>query len=69
MPSPPYTKKLGNNNGMEQVTTMADGFYVFHIRTEEAIGEILERGPWMFGGKHIVLQKWSPKFQFDKAGC
>uniref|UniRef100_A0A6N2K535 DUF4283 domain-containing protein n=1 Tax=Salix viminalis TaxID=40686 RepID=A0A6N2K535_SALVM len=60
-------KKAWKPNGMEQVTTMADGFYVFRFRTEEAIGEILERGPWMFGGKHIVLQKWSPKFQFDKS--
>ncbi|KAJ6673641.1 GLYCINE-RICH CELL WALL STRUCTURAL PROTEIN 1.8-LIKE [Salix viminalis] len=60
-------KKAWKPYGMEQVTTMADGFYVFRFRTEEDIGEVLERGPWMFGGKHIVLQKWSPKFQFDKS--
>ncbi|KAG5235255.1 DUF4283 domain-containing protein [Salix suchowensis] len=60
-------KKAWKPYRMEQVTTMADGFYVFRFRTEEDIGEVLERGPWMFGGKHIVLQKWSPKFQFDKS--
>ncbi|KAG5224321.1 DUF4283 domain-containing protein [Salix suchowensis] len=26
----------------------------------------LEHGPWMFGGKNIVLQQWHPHFCFDK---
>ncbi|KAJ6405510.1 hypothetical protein OIU84_013469 [Salix udensis] len=60
-------KKAWKPYGMDQVTTMADGFYVFRFRTEEAIGAVLERGPWMFGGKNIILQKWSPKLQFDKS--
>ncbi|KAB5514160.1 hypothetical protein DKX38_028066 [Salix brachista] len=34
--------------------------------SEEAIEEVLARGPWMFGGKTILLQKWKPGFQFDK---
>ncbi|KAB5544818.1 hypothetical protein DKX38_012930 [Salix brachista] len=60
-------KKAWKPYGMDQVTTMADGFYVFRFRTEEALGAVLERGPWMFGGKNIILQKWTPKFQFDKS--
>ncbi|KAJ6397281.1 hypothetical protein OIU84_020283 [Salix udensis] len=28
--------------------------------------EILERGPWLFGGKAIILQPWHPLFVFDK---
>ncbi|KAJ6693234.1 hypothetical protein OIU85_004038 [Salix viminalis] len=27
---------------------------------------ILERGPWMFGGKTMILQQWHPQFIFDK---
>jgi len=27
---------------------------------------VLEKGPWMFGGKNTVLQQWHPRFQFDK---
>ncbi|KAB5519436.1 hypothetical protein DKX38_023755 [Salix brachista] len=60
-------KKAWKPYGMDQVTTMADGFYVFRFRTEEDLDAVLERGPWMFGGKNIILQKWSPKFQFDKS--
>ncbi|KAG5235270.1 DUF4283 domain-containing protein [Salix suchowensis] len=60
-------KKAWKPYGMDQVTTMAYGFYVFRFRTEEALDAVLERGPWMFGGKNIILQKWSPKFQFDKS--
>ncbi|KAJ6422514.1 hypothetical protein OIU84_027473 [Salix udensis] len=28
--------------------------------------EILEKGPWLFGGKAIILQQWHPHFVFDK---
>ncbi|KAG5251779.1 DUF4283 domain-containing protein [Salix suchowensis] len=48
-------KKAWKPYGMDQVTTMADGFYVFRFRTEEA------------PDANIILQKWSPKFQFDKS--
>ncbi|KAJ6291897.1 hypothetical protein OIU76_023903 [Salix suchowensis] len=26
---------------------------------------VLEQGLWLFGGKHLILQQWSPRFQFD----
>ncbi|KAJ6397275.1 hypothetical protein OIU84_020277 [Salix udensis] len=28
--------------------------------------EVLARGPWMFGGKTILLQQWQPGFKFDR---
>ncbi|KAJ6672461.1 ZINC KNUCKLE CX2CX4HX4C-RELATED [Salix viminalis] len=60
-------KKVWSPYGLEQVTTMADGFFIFRFRTEEAFSDVIERGPWMFGGKNIILQKWSPRFQFDRS--
>ncbi|KAJ6435118.1 hypothetical protein OIU84_000358 [Salix udensis] len=33
---------------------------------EEVVTAIIEKGPWMFGGKNIILQKWTPLFQFDR---
>ncbi|KAJ6925334.1 hypothetical protein NC651_009872 [Populus alba x Populus x berolinensis] len=27
---------------------------------------VLEKGPWMFGGKAVILQQWHPHFVFDK---
>ncbi|KAJ6425789.1 hypothetical protein OIU84_026380 [Salix udensis] len=33
---------------------------------EDQMQAILERGPWMFGGKTMILQQWHPQFIFDK---
>ncbi|KAB5564620.1 hypothetical protein DKX38_004674 [Salix brachista] len=52
--------------GLEKITVLDNGFMVFRFPTEEAIEEVLAKGPWLFGGKTILLQKWHPCFQFDK---
>ncbi|KAJ6407132.1 hypothetical protein OIU84_010607 [Salix udensis] len=60
-------KKAWTRYGLEQVLTMDDGFFIFRFKTEEAITEVIEKGPWMFGGKNIILQKWTPAFQFHRS--
>ncbi|KAJ6974534.1 hypothetical protein NC653_030589 [Populus alba x Populus x berolinensis] len=52
--------------GLETVMTTANGFMIFRFNTEEEMHAVLEKGPWMFGGKNIILQQWHPRFQFDK---
>jgi len=52
--------------GLENVTTTSNGFMIFRFATEEQMHAVLEKGPWMFGGKNIVLQQWHPRIQFDK---
>ncbi|KAJ6706867.1 GLYCINE-RICH CELL WALL STRUCTURAL PROTEIN 1.8-LIKE [Salix viminalis] len=52
--------------GLEAVTTTASGFIIFQFQKEDQMHEILERGPWLFGGKAIILQPWHPHFVFDK---
>jgi hypothetical protein len=58
----PYWKQCG----LENVTTTSNGFMIFRFITEEQVHAVLEKGPWMFGGKNIVLQQWHPRIQFDK---
>ncbi|KAG5242039.1 DUF4283 domain-containing protein [Salix suchowensis] len=53
-------------HGLEKVTVLDNGFMVFRFISEESMGEVLARGPWLFGGKPILLQKWQPGFQFDR---
>ncbi|KAJ6387195.1 hypothetical protein OIU78_016993 [Salix suchowensis] len=60
-------RKVWDSYGLEQVLTVADGFYIFRFTSEEEVLEIIEKGPWMFGGKNIILQKWTPQFQFDRS--
>ncbi|KAJ6938058.1 hypothetical protein NC651_004679 [Populus alba x Populus x berolinensis] len=52
--------------GLENVMTTSNGFIIFRFNTEDAMHAVLEKGPWMFGGKNIILQQWHPRFQFDK---
>lgn len=52
--------------GLEKVSVLDNGFMVFRFKTQEAVGDVLAKGPWLFGGKTILLQKWYPGFQFDK---
>ncbi|KAJ6688819.1 hypothetical protein OIU85_005266 [Salix viminalis] len=52
--------------GLEKITVLDNGFLVFRFPTREAMKEVLAKGPWLFGGKTILLQKWHPCFQFDK---
>ncbi|KAJ6296835.1 hypothetical protein OIU78_022543 [Salix suchowensis] len=60
-------RKVWDSFGLEQVFTAADGFFIFRFKSEEDVLEIIEKGPWMFGGKNIILQKWTPHFQFDRS--
>ncbi|KAJ6374041.1 hypothetical protein OIU78_029696 [Salix suchowensis] len=60
-------RKVWDSYGLEQVLTVADGFFIFRFKSEEDVLEIIEKGPWMFGGKNIILQKWTPQFQFDQS--
>lgn len=46
---------------------MEESFLIFRFKTEESVLEVMEKGPWMFGGKNIILQKWTPQFQFDRS--
>ncbi|XP_061955562.1 uncharacterized protein LOC133677489 [Populus nigra] len=54
------------NHGLENVMTTAGGFMIFRFNIEAAMHDVLEKGPWMFGGKAIILQQWHPHFVFDK---
>ncbi|KAJ6887634.1 hypothetical protein NC652_028790 [Populus alba x Populus x berolinensis] len=52
--------------GLESVMTTTNGFIIFRFNTADEMQTVLEKGPWMFGGKNIILQQWHPRFQFDK---
>ncbi|KAB5564037.1 hypothetical protein DKX38_004091 [Salix brachista] len=58
--------RVWKSSGLESVMSTANGFWLFRFHTEDQMQDILERGPWMFGGKAIVLQQWHPEYVFDK---
>ncbi|KAL9344232.1 hypothetical protein Peur_064663 [Populus x canadensis] len=58
--------RVWKNKGLENVMTTTNGFMLFRFKTELEMQAVLEKGPWMFGGKTIILQQWHPHFVFDK---
>ncbi|KAJ6730104.1 GLYCINE-RICH CELL WALL STRUCTURAL PROTEIN 1.8-LIKE [Salix viminalis] len=59
--------RVWRSHGLEDVRTTAAGFIIFRFKTVDQMLELLERGPWLFGGKAIILQQWHPHFIFDKS--
>ncbi|KAL2237709.1 UNVERIFIED_CONTAM: hypothetical protein Sindi_0962600 [Sesamum indicum] len=45
---------------LAEVTATTNGFFFFRFKTIVAMEEVIERGPWLFQGQPIVLQKWEP---------
>ncbi|KAJ6670209.1 GLYCINE-RICH CELL WALL STRUCTURAL PROTEIN 1.8-LIKE [Salix viminalis] len=58
--------RVWKQHGLEKVISMANGFSIFQFSFEEQVQPVIEMGPWLFGGKNIILQKWHPRFIFDK---
>jgi hypothetical protein len=58
--------RVWKNKGLENVMTTTNGFMLFRFKIELEMQEVLEKGPWMFEGKTIILQQWHPYFLFDK---
>ncbi|KAJ6925337.1 hypothetical protein NC651_009875 [Populus alba x Populus x berolinensis] len=59
--------KAWRSCGLETIMTTANGFMIFRFKTEKEMHAVIEKGPWMFSGKNIILQQWHPRFQFDKS--
>ncbi|KAK4382667.1 hypothetical protein Sango_2849100 [Sesamum angolense] len=51
---------------VREVTATVTGFYFFQFKTEAAMEEVIEGGPWLFQGQPIVLQKWEPSMALRK---
>ncbi|KAB5521999.1 hypothetical protein DKX38_026318 [Salix brachista] len=59
--------RIWKHCGLEHVMATSNGFILFRFKTEDELHEVLGKGPWMFGGKNIILQQWHPHYSFDKS--
>ncbi|KAJ6731273.1 hypothetical protein OIU85_021979 [Salix viminalis] len=58
--------RIWKSHGLEKTMVLSNGFMVFRFSSVTQMEEVLARGPWMFGGKTILLQQWQSGFKFDK---
>ncbi|KAI8560219.1 hypothetical protein RHMOL_Rhmol04G0239000 [Rhododendron molle] len=52
--------------GLVDVLSNDKGFYFFQFGSKDAYRQIVESGPWHFGGRLMVLQIWHPDIEYEK---
>ncbi|CAL5322985.1 unnamed protein product [Camellia sinensis] len=60
-----WAEKLWGNL-LEDVVSIDNGFFIFKVKSEEAMDTILEDGPYYVGAKLIVIKKWQPGLKLTK---
>ena len=60
-------RKIWSSEGLADVLTIEKGFFLFRFATEVGMTNIVEKGPWLFAGRYMVLRKWSPGLPLSKA--
>ena len=60
-------RSLWRKDGLVDVLAIEKGFFLFRFDTMEGMTSVVERGPWLFAGRYMVLRKWSPGLPLSKA--
>ncbi|CAL5438294.1 unnamed protein product [Camellia sinensis] len=53
-------------NLLEDVVSIDNSFFIFKVKSEEAMDTILEDGPYYVGARLIVIKKWQPGLKLTK---
>ncbi|CAL5332213.1 unnamed protein product [Camellia sinensis] len=60
-----WAEKLWGNL-FEDVVSIDNSFFIFKVKSEEAMDTILEDGPYYVGARLIVIKKWQPGLKLTK---
>ena len=55
------------SEGFVDVLSIEKGFYLFRFASVEGMTSMVEKGPWLFAGRYMVLRKWRPSLPLSKA--
>ena len=60
-------RKIWSSDGLVDVLTIEKGFFLFRFASEDGMTNVVEKGPWLFAGRYMVLRKWSPGLPLSRA--
>ena len=60
-------KSIWTKDGLLDVLSYKKGYFLFRFASEAGMKSILERGPWLFAGRYLVLMKWRQGLALSKA--
>ncbi|GJR31762.1 RNA-directed DNA polymerase, eukaryota, reverse transcriptase zinc-binding domain protein [Tanacetum coccineum] len=52
--------------GLKEIVDNANGCWLFKLRYEEGMNNVVEMSPWMVNGKPLMVQKWNPNIGMEK---
>ena len=58
--------KLWAREGLVEVLGHEHGFFFFRFSTEGGLNAVLDKGPWLFAGRHLVIKKWLRGLRLSK---
>ena len=53
---------------LQDVLSIKKGFYLFRFGSAEGMTSVVEKVPWLFAGRYMVLRKWQPGLPLTKSG-
>ncbi|KAJ9560832.1 hypothetical protein OSB04_005992 [Centaurea solstitialis] len=52
--------RMWKQNGLIDVASNYDGFYLLKFNSEEGMNFVIDNGPWMINGMPLFVRKWEP---------
>ena len=59
-------RKIWTREGLLDVLAHEHGFYFFRFSRERGRNIVLDKGPWLFASRHLVLKKWEIGLKLSK---
>lgn len=59
-------EKIWGKFGLSEVLSKDEDFFIFQFDRAGAYRQIVEAGPWHFGGRLLVLKQWQPHMTLEK---
>ena len=60
-------RNIWSSAGLKDVLSIEKGFFLFRFGSSDGMVSVVEKGPWLFAGRYMVLRKWSPGLPLSKA--
>ncbi|XP_077215467.1 uncharacterized protein LOC143850014 [Tasmannia lanceolata] len=61
-----HLNRIWKVKGSFQMYNLHNGFFLFHFNSSEDCEKILDGGNYSFGGRPLVLRRWSPEMALEK---
>ncbi|GKG10406.1 RNA-directed DNA polymerase, eukaryota, reverse transcriptase zinc-binding domain protein, partial [Tanacetum coccineum] len=59
--------RMWSRFGLGEIFTTSNDVFCIEFKQEHGMKYVLEKSLWMVGGRPLIVQKWDPDIDFEKA--